>query len=267
MTPTLYIILLLMVVAVPLLIVFDGRNVQKRRAGRVAKEIFDLRVKVFDAEQWEYREVSLASFPDVDVGFYDTATRELEAQGFSQLGDIQNISTAQATNLQSPMRVMVDHACSSVAVFADIYSPKSKSHQKVIELTTEFSDNLFLETSNAPDRGYTRPLQIQVHRVPDEASAKALFVIHRNRLEEHHSRNPRIDPRSFNSIQAVIEGWSRSHILRVNHRKTLSTEQLRQEFEHAMTSKKRDPLFIAAVAIEYEKLYKQYRAKNQSSKS
>jgi hypothetical protein len=257
-----YGVLFLMLVAMPVLILLDGRNVRKGRARLVAKKIFDLRVNVFEAEQWEYREVSLANFPDVDVGFYDATTRELEAQGFSLLGDIQNISTAEATNLQSPMRVMVDPAYFSVVVFVDIYNPKRKGHQKLIELTTEFSDNLFLETNNATDRGYTRPPQIQVHRVPDEVSAKALFIIHCNRLEEYHSQNPGVNPKTFTTMQAVIESWSRNRLLRLAHRKTLSTKQLRREFEQSITLKKRDPVFISAVAKEYEKLYKQYRAKN-----
>jgi hypothetical protein len=63
-------------------------------------------------------------------------------------------------------------------------------------------------------------------------------------------------------MQDVIQGWSRSRALRTSFRKTLTLKMLKQECENILNlSQRRDPVLIAAIAAEYEKLYKNYRAK------
>jgi hypothetical protein len=263
MNPVLYAIVVLMLVAVPVLIVFDGRNASKGRAYILAKQMFDLHLKVFETETHEYREMSIKDYPSLDAGFYESTTRELEAQGFRILGDIENTTIGEATGARSPMRVMADETCSIVGYCADVYSPKTKRRLKLIDFTTEFSDGHFLMTNNSTvSERFYRPPQMDVSHIPNPVSATELLSIHRRRVEEFHSQNPKIDPKVFNSVQHVIEGWSRSRALRVAFRKTLTVGELRQEVERASGVKNRNPRLVAAIAEEYEKLYRSHRAKS-----
>jgi hypothetical protein len=263
MNPVLYGILLLMLVAVPVFIVFDGRNARKRRAYVVAKKIFDTYEVQYTASEVEYREVSRISFPELDVPFYEATTKTLEMAGFSQLGDVQNIFFANKGGLHTFTRVMVDQSHTIIADFMDVYHPKSKRRPKVIDFTTEFDNGSFLETLNANDgQKLCRPAQMHTEYLPESSSAMEILRVHRERLAEFRRRNPRVEPRLFESIQDVIAALSRSRALRIAYRKSLSSAEIRQEFLRLAEERVSDPKLLADIAKEYEKLYKRHRAKS-----
>lgn len=262
MNPILYAILVLMLVAVPVLIVFDGRNARKGRAYILAKRIFDRHVKLWETEKFEYRAVSLGDYPNLDTRFYDTTARELIGLGFQTLGDVENTSITEASGLRTCIRVMVDESHSIVAYYFELYSNKLRSRRKLVAFTTEFSDGRLLSTNNSNSaKKPFHPPHLDSHSIPEPISATELLKIHRTRMEEFCSRNPQIGARSFRSIDDVTQGWLRDRALQVAFRKTLTGEQLKQQLEQILSLKKRDPLLVAAVAEEYERLCKSYQGK------
>ncbi|HTS17239.1 MAG TPA: hypothetical protein VMP11_06665 [Verrucomicrobiae bacterium] len=265
MTPALCAILFLMLLAVPLLIIFDGRNARKRQAYVVAKKCFDTYEVQYSAGEVEYREVSPISFPELNVPFYEETTKTLEVAGFSQLGDVQNVFFANKAGFHTFTRVMVDESHTIIADFMDLYHPKSKHRPKVVDFTTEFDDGSFLETLNANDgQKFCRPAQMHSEYLPESSSAMEILRVHRERLAEFLRCNPRAEPRLFGSIQDVIAALSRSRALRIACRRSLSSAEIKQEFLRLAEGRVNDPKLLADIAEEYEKLYKSRQAKSQT---
>src|SRR3989442_188948 len=112
-----------MLIAIPVLRLFDARNSRRAAARTVARNIFDQREKLL-ATVPAYCEVSPRDFPALDAAFYDKTTHVLEAEGFSKLGDIADAAFNEVTGLDTFVRVMIDESGSIVANFVDVYKPQ-----------------------------------------------------------------------------------------------------------------------------------------------
>ena len=132
----------------------------------------------------EFRQVSLDSYPDLDLTYYRENSEFLEKQGFSYLGEIEDVVWARKNkNLQTCLRVLTGD---EGTIQAMIYHVQPKGLLKIakymlpqlmrgIDLETEFSDGFFLHTTNSmPPPG--KP-DIEVRCEP-EASLEELLDIH-----------------------------------------------------------------------------------------
>jgi hypothetical protein len=204
----------------------------------------------------QFRQVSLDAYPDLDFEYYRLNSETLEKQGFSHLGEIEDVAWARKNkSLQTCIRVLTGDEGTTQAL---IYHVEPRGFLKIakfmpsqlfkgIDLETEFSDGFFLQTTNSMTP--TRKPDIEV-RVEPEASLEELLDIHRERVRKYLERNPSIRAWKVNSIGGVIESRVRQKRLPKRGRSTRKTSTgSTTGFIQGLCSHKRVIMKIVAILL------------------
>ncbi|MHC4848598.1 MAG: hypothetical protein ACYTEG_09105 [Planctomycetota bacterium] len=111
----------------------------------------------------DVREVRLARYPALDLGFYDDGSRRLAALGYRFLHDIEDLTVSEATGMPTCIRA---HAGDHSATRAGLMHLRVRGWQRIVaplfgmprdlfavEFITEFADGRFLITNNTKGVG------------------------------------------------------------------------------------------------------------------
>ena len=150
--------------------------------------------KALYSNRHEFAEVRAADFRDLNHQFYNRAQAELEAFGFRYLADIEDLTlTRQYPGMRTFIRSMTgDHG----AISAGIYQLKFRGFYRLlqllgvlakkpfyIDLESEFSDGIFLATSNTSGTDLSGDVPgILRQRAPAETSIPELLAAHRKQV-------------------------------------------------------------------------------------
>jgi hypothetical protein len=209
----------------------------KTRARKYAKKIHDQMKRTY-AKNHKYQVVNAKDFPNLDLGYYTRTTEKLKANGFTILSDIEDATLSQVhPQLRTFIRCLVNE---TGTIGAGIYHVNPKGYLKIlrllriiqsvkaIELETEFSNGCFLCTSNVK-HAMTEPPQIMVKYLPTKTSATDLLKIHKKRIEEYLSHNPKIDTISIHSMEDAIESQNRQNAIKAAYRSSIPGMLLEKE--------------------------------------
>jgi hypothetical protein len=192
-----------------------------------AKSILDNTKKIYAGPHC-YNLVEAESFSHLDLNFYEKTMREIEAQGFRYVADVENLTLKES--LMDP-RTFIRTGLSFDGTTASAhYQVKPRiwwrvifwltgtKLSKAIDFETEFGDGSFVTTSNAIMAGlWDSPPLIQAEFMPPETSAEMLFERHRSRVEEHiYVRNTR--PIQLFSLPEILESQHRMEAIKSEFR-------------------------------------------------
>lgn len=181
-------------------------------------------------EPHELVKVNPAAFPEADLEFYDRARRELEARGFSCLGDVEDLTLSRIyPHNRTFMRLFVD---AGRMVRAAVYHLHPRGvvisllqlvqlfprHLRVIELVSEINGR-FLVTSNT--HGVDRlepPPEAKVERLPLATPLVQVVARHEARITELLRERPDSAPVTFESFEDVLASIARAHVAMARHR-------------------------------------------------
>lgn len=196
-----------------------------------AKKIKNLR-KVMMVEELKIETVSPADFPWLDHAYYDSVTRWMTCAGYRCLGDYMSldavrVSRASRTFIRSfisPDGVIGAGCYHFVArgwlgFVMRLLVRDGSNDQKICEFNTEFTGNVFLETSNAASIRHLAPIP-NFHRLflPREATPDQILKLHLSTLqklvEQHH-----FEPVIMRSFADVIASGNRAQALKTEYRR------------------------------------------------
>ncbi len=209
-----------------ILLALGRRGAAVRGGARLREEIDAL----FGGEH-EYRTVTPADFPYADVAFYDRIQRELEAQGFRKVSDVEDLTLSRVyPERRTFVRLLVDDAAlirvgafhlrargGMVGLFAAIGVVPRDLY--VVELVSELPRGRFLIT--APTKGLDRldpPPAMAVDRLPPGTPLAELVAHHRRRIAEHLRRHPVHSPVELRDHDGVMASVQRGHVVASVHR-------------------------------------------------
>lgn len=166
----------------------------------VAKKLLENTKKLY-VESHCYQQVEARHFSHLDLNFYDRAMREIEAQGFRHVADVENLTIKEG--MMDPRSFLRIGLSFDGTIQSALYQIKPRiwwrvlfwltrtKLSKAIDFETEFADGSFVATSNAKMAGMLdSPPLIFSEFHPEETSAEVLFERHLVRVEEHkYARN------------------------------------------------------------------------------
>ena len=158
----------------------------------------------------EYVRVSIDDFAHLDASFYERTAAALEAEGFSRVADIADMTITRAGGILMPMmaRVLVGDGG---RVTAALYharvtgsAAQGEGNHHVVDLETAFDDGTYVNTSNAPSAGKLEsPPTIHDDFVPG-TEPLALLQRHRMRVSDYLRTRPGVDVRTVATLEDVI---------------------------------------------------------------
>ena len=211
----------------------------KRQARKDARKIRDLMKKVYVKEH-EHRVVDAAEFRHLDLKYYARIAGELKANGFTMLGDIEDLTIRRAhPQLRTFIRCLANDDGTIVAgIFHVGFKGWLKVCQllgvvrspKAFEFETEFSNGCFLLTSNTKS-GLAPPPQIMTEYLPSDASVVDLLRAHEKRVAEYLAQNADVHPVAIRSIQGAIECANRQNAIVSAYRAPMDGMLLEEEMD------------------------------------
>lgn len=179
----------------------------------------------------EYAEVADAKkkFRDLDHGFYDRTQAELEAMGFRNLGDCENVTVNKTMPL---MRTFLRRMASDDGkVMADMYHLKCRgwmrllgwagllpSDQLYVDIETEFSNGTFLVTSNTGDTPTSGVPGIMDQLRPKTTTPAELVHEHRATLSASEAQG--LEARLITTVAEIEAAQERMQELKNRHKKS-----------------------------------------------
>jgi hypothetical protein len=196
----------------------------RRKLRRVARRVLAIRMERW-ATPHERAPVSLDAFPTLDRAFYDEATRALAAEGFTTLGDFENLSiTRQNAALRTCIRTFEDATGSVAALVYHVnvegtrVARRFPAHQKTFELHSELSDGHWVLTSNAPETShFTAPAVFDQLRLERATPLARLLASHRERLAKYLAAHPGAKPLPAATLEGIFARGERQRLLRHEH--------------------------------------------------
>ena len=181
-------------------------------------------------EPHELARVDPAQFPEADLDWYDHARKELEAKGYSFLGDVEDLTLSKIyPNNRTFLRLFVD---AGRMIRASIYHLHPRGvvvsllqlvqlfprHVRVIELSSEVQGK-FLVTSNT--HGLERlepPPEALVERMPLATAILDVVARHERRITELLREHPERQPVHFETLDDITASIGRAHVAMARHR-------------------------------------------------
>lgn len=185
------------------------------------------KLKRMYTERHEFRRVRPEDFPKADHAYYNDTQRWFEGQGFTCLGDIEDLTTTQAfPGNRTFMRIFVspDRQVSAACFHLPMLGfmrllqmagvlPKNMC---MLEFETEFADGTFLNTNNTLGKNQMdEPPAIRQVQLPDTTSNEELLARHRATIEAWCAEDPALRPVQFRSLDDVIESQHRQQDLKI----------------------------------------------------
>lgn len=170
----------------------------------------------------EYAPAELESFPDADPEFYRHASRAFEAQGFTRVADLEDLTLSRIhPDSRTMLRLFVDdgrmiratayHVAPKSALVAMMQIVRISARPLyILELVSELPRGRFLSTSNTAGLiTLEQPPQLRTERLPPDAKLVALIERHRARLTEALRRDPVASPVTLEGRDQVRESLQR----------------------------------------------------------
>ena len=216
------------------------------------------RLQKYYVPKHEYRAASPDEFPRLDIGFYDHIASILEGEGFSTIGDFEDLTASNAyPEHRRFYRTLFGDDGTIVALIthsrgSDIFDYmvwakwlQSGRSGKSIHLETEFSDGLTIFTSNGADPRLTGPSLLEGRFISPGLSIVEVLAIHRARIAEYRESHPLTTPLAISTANDLEQHRHRVTELTSAHRKSLGGVYTREELTAMF--KNRDGEFIEAL--------------------
>ena len=207
---------------------------RRRAVSRTATSILR-NARILYSGAHEYREVSLAEFPHLDAAHYVTGRQELEADGFTWLADVEDVTVTAAGGAMLPaaMRVL---AGDDGAVVAAIYHARARgagASYRIADFETPLDDGTFLITSNAALAGrLASPPEVHAEFHADDTPVAALLARHRERMAEHASTHAGVAALPTSTLAEALQHQERLDAIKVRFRNArpglISAEELQR---------------------------------------
>ncbi len=178
----------------------------------------------------EWRRVNLGDFPDCDEDYFAREQEVLEANGFSYVGDVEDVKLAGTyLNPRSPQRVMLSSDGRVVAVVWRLYYSFWErvyyrlSHKPLwagcFRIYAEAEDGRVYQILAVPRwRRLEEPASIRVRYVGQKGGVGGGWVIFRGDFGEFLQGDGTFRPRCFKTLAEVLAGEERMRGLRVAYR-------------------------------------------------
>jgi hypothetical protein len=212
----------------------------KKKKG--ARNILDNQKKVY-GQVHEFKEVYPHEFPWLDMEYYNRTQVELERLGFKHQGDIEDVTISSTyPSMRTFLRVMYSD---NGAVQAAIYDIKMRSFfmkflqlitllpkdMKTVDMETEFSNGLFICTTNAGKQAsfIKSPPQIVSYYLPKTYSVDELLRYHYIYVSTYLAQNPEVKAIQCPTLLSSIDSQNRMQVLKNIYRESqgwISREEL-----------------------------------------
>ena len=160
----------------------------------------------------EFSPPNTEDWEELDEEFYATATETLRGAGFRHLGDVVDRTLAQIAGYRTVIRVMVSQGGTTMVGIYDISAmPGLKDRvAHIFDVTTEFSDGMFLITCNTADTDLTNEVPgIERRRHPGQSEVLSLIDIHEKEKESLIAARPDRHALVVNTLEEAIESEKR----------------------------------------------------------
>jgi hypothetical protein len=176
-----------------------------------------------------YRDVSAQDFGHLDLAFYDTTLRRLQAEGYAHLADVEDETITAAGGVLA--RIMIRSMLSADGtVMASAYDPKltpeglamlGKHPPSVLDFETEFEDGAFVVTSNATAAGsIALPPMVMSEFLPADTPLAQLLARHLQRIAAYAEVSG-VATRPVADHAALIAAQNRQNALKAAFRNEL----------------------------------------------
>jgi len=206
----------------------------------------------------EFETVDAKSFSHLDLEFYDSTRRFLEAEGYTYLVDFENATLRKsASNPGTFIRAMLS---GDRQVMAATYHFKHSlllraggtKESKVLDLETQFSNGHFVCTTNAEESGkLSQPAEVDSLAMPRETSQVMLLKMHKQRVATFIEKTGE-QPVRIENMANLHRAQGELQRLKAVHRQA---KGLSQKEMVALGAKKGDP----ATNLMFEEILKEHR--------
>jgi hypothetical protein len=201
----------------PLVQALTGKDRHRKFAEKI-----HIQMKKAYVSKHVYQIADPKDFPHLNLRYYRKKAKELRSQGFTMLGDIEDVTLSQIhPQFRTFIRCLVSQ---DGTIEAGIYYLSSKEtpkmlrlldstlSAKIIILKTELSNGCFLLTTNATETFSTAP-RIFVQYSPSDTCVIDLLDTHERRIEEYKAQKPEIHAISVCSLQKAIDSANRQNMI------------------------------------------------------
>ena len=225
----------LLVLGLSLAAAYIALRAWRRRLIRRAATNILRNAKILYSGAHEYREVSLDEFPHLDAAHYDAGRQALEADGFTWLADVEDVTVTAAGGAMMPaaMRMM---AGDEGAVIAAIYHARARCAEasyRIADFETPLEDGTFMITSNAALAGkLASPPEVHAEFHADDTPLATLLARHRERLAEHARTHAGVAALPTSTLAEALQHQERLDAIKVRFRTArpglISAEELQR---------------------------------------
>jgi hypothetical protein len=180
------------------------------------------RLEKFSATRQTFVPVEPTAFRHLDLAFYERTRAAFEAEGFTHYGDFVIPELKETgTDLRCFVRTLVttDGVCAAAC-----YHPKPvwwwrvllwifrNPMRKIFEIETEFSDDVFIISTNAPDSGLlvTPPLFLR-EGVSPSLTPMDMCRSHRAKVAAYLRTHPGVSVRRVTDVASLVRMQNRHH--------------------------------------------------------
>jgi hypothetical protein len=196
-----------------------------------ARNILEIRKKVYSDEIHQYRVVTLDDFPHLDRSFYDMCRTWFESQGFRFAGDLEDATlTRLFPKTRSVQRFCLNEdgsimGCCFHAIFPPRRGQTASRTARRIVLDTEFSDGTYVSTNNGQRDGVaTYPTQypgILNQALPVNTPPEQLIAAHRESVGRKLASSPGISATRCRDIEDIIQIQHRAQAIKSQHKQSI----------------------------------------------
>ncbi|MFK5923095.1 MAG: hypothetical protein QM496_13020 [Verrucomicrobiota bacterium] len=221
----------IIVLAISLVILSLSKKSKQKKALDIAKQSNADIDKTFGNSNPDYQPTELRSVKRIDYSFYEASEAAMYLQGFSNMGDYQDLEHRRNfPKQQTVVRFMVSKDHSIMAAFYHLPIPRlnklllwlsgNLTSFRTIDLETEFTDGYFVMTTTAAML-LSAPPGGRRNQMPESTSVSDLVQFHNEAVESYRKKHPGVDAISFNSFSDIIESQERGVELMRQHRKNM----------------------------------------------
>jgi len=217
----------------------------KRAAKRIAEQM-----KHIYSQPHEYKAVEARQFSGLDLKYYDDTAAALESEGFTRLGDMENLTLTQ---IYPHMRTFTRYmsGCDGtvfVAIFQikprgwkSILSGTASKNLRTINFQTEFSDGHYISSSNAGSAAkLSAPPQVQALRFEKETPVPEILMAHLRAVAGYAQNHPDAHLSVVDSQDEAMAFQNRYHAMQCAYRQGLKTPVTAQEMRDIAGTERRE---------------------------
>lgn len=261
MSPTTYHFLKIIVFLIAMVFIWSTRNARLKANARARAPKLLGFIKSMYAMPHERRSVSPREFPYLDLAWYDRVRDFLVRQGFTFLGDYQDITANRALRRSmcpTFIRALISSDGSTMTEVFDgrwrfwyrcfvlLGGGRRLIRARSFELATEFGDGTFVCTTNNPLAHTFRiyPM-IQRNICLPSAPYESVLQIHNETLRQRLEADPQLRPIRIQSLEEVYQSCERMRKAQLAYLQTAGFVAREQIAAVATKSQQKAALYIA----------------------